>query len=162
VAAIRPEVDLVMAGPDPTKMRSALHLLAERHGVAERIHWPGLVGGDVKWGAIRASEAFVLPSHQENFGIAVVEALAVGRPVLISNQVNIWSEIDSDRVGLVEDDTLEGTERLLRRWFGLLPAERDNMADRARSTFISRYTTNQSALAINRLFAPREVGISAR
>jgi len=157
VAASRPDVDLVMAGPDPEKMCPALQHLAERLRVAERIHWPGLVGGDVKWGAIRASEAFVLPSHQENFGIAVVEALAVGRPVLISNQVNIWSEIDGDRAGLVEDDTLEGTERLLRRWFDLAPAEREDMAARARSTFMSRYTTNQSALAINRLFSSGEL-----
>ena len=56
-----------------------------------------MIGGDLKWGALRACDAFVLPSHQENFGISVVEALAVGRPVLISNQVNIWPEIEADR-----------------------------------------------------------------
>jgi glycosyltransferase involved in cell wall biosynthesis len=161
IAATRPNVDLVMAGPDPTKMRPTLEKLAEKLGTASRIHWPGLVGGDVKWGAIRASEAFVLPSHQENFGIAVVEALAVGRPVLISNQVNIWQDIEGDQVGLVDDDTLEGTERLLRRWFDLLPPEREAMGARARSSFVRRYTTKQSALAINRLFSSSQVGIHA-
>ena len=39
---------------------------------------PGFIDGDLKWGALRACEAFVLSSHSENFGIAVVEALAVG------------------------------------------------------------------------------------
>jgi hypothetical protein len=65
----------------------------------------------------------VLPSHQENFGIAVVEALACGKPVLISDQVNIWREIVEDGAGMVEGDTEEGVEKLLRRFFERLRAE---------------------------------------
>ncbi|MGD0903397.1 MAG: glycosyltransferase [Terracidiphilus sp.] len=151
-AACVPEVDLVIAGPDQAGMQAKLQRLAERLGIAGRVHWPGLLGGDLKWGAIRACEAFALPSHQENFGIAVVESLAIGRPVLISNQVNIWPAIEGDGVGLVDDDTLEGTERLLRRWFELPAAERDAMAGRARASFISRYAMHRAALAINRTF----------
>lgn len=153
VASSVPDVDLVVAGPDQAKMRSKLEQLAEELAIERRVHWPGLIGGDLKWGAIRAAEAFVLPSHQENFGIAVVEALAVGRPVLISDQVNIWPDIDEDAVGFVESDTLEGTERLLRRWFALLPAEREEMALRARSCFLKRYAMNRAAIAINRIFS---------
>jgi len=147
-----PEVDLVIAGPDQQGMQAELQRLAERLGIAARVHWPGLIGGDLKWGAIRACDAFVLPSHQENFGTAVVESLAVGRPVLISNQVNIWAAIESDGVGLVNDDTLEGTERLLRRWFDLPAAERDAMAARARASFIARFAMNRAAVAINNVF----------
>ncbi len=153
VAASVPEVDLVMAGPDQEGMQAKLQRLAERSGIAGRVHWPGLIGGDLKWGALRACDAFVLPSHQENFGIAVVESLAVGRPVLISNQVNIWREIKGDSVGLVDDDTLEGTERLLRRWFDLLPAERDAMAARARPSFLRRYTLSRTVVALDRIFS---------
>jgi glycosyltransferase involved in cell wall biosynthesis len=133
-------------------MQPKLQRLAERLGISKRVHWPGLIGGDLKWGALRACDAFVLPSHQENFGISVVEALAAGRPVLISNQVNIWAEIESDSVGLVDDDTLEGTEHLLRRWLELPAAERDSMATRARSSFAARYTMNRTAETINRVF----------
>ncbi len=93
------------------------------------------------------------PSHSENFGIAVVESLAVGRPVLISNQVNIWPEIESDGAGIVEDDTPEGTERMLRRWFDLLPAERDAMVARTRPSFLKRYTLNRTVDAIERQFS---------
>ncbi len=50
----------------------------------------------------------------------VAESLAVGRPVLISDQVNIWPEVQEEAVGLVDDDTPEGTERLLRHWLELL------------------------------------------
>ena len=149
-----PDVDLVIAGPDQEGMQAKLQRMAEQRGIAGRVHWPGFIDGDLKWGALRACEAFVLSSHSENFGIAVVESLAVGRPVLISNRVNIWPEIESDGAGLVEDDTLEGTERLLRRWFNLPVAERDAMAVHARRSFVGRYTMNQTALAIENVFSP--------
>jgi glycosyltransferase involved in cell wall biosynthesis len=151
-AASMPEVDLVMAGPDQEGMQARLQRIAQKLGISSRVHWPGLIGGAVKWGALRAADAFVLPSHQENFGVAVAESLAVGRPVLISNQVNIWREIESDGVALVDDDTAEGTERLLRRWFEMPAARQDAMAARARQSFKTRYAMNRAALAINQVF----------
>ncbi|HEY1803083.1 MAG TPA: glycosyltransferase [Terracidiphilus sp.] len=153
VAASATDLDLVIAGPDQMGMKAKLQRIAQELGIAGRVHWPGFIDGDIKWGALRACDAFVLSSHSENFGIAVVESLAVGRPVLISNQVNICSEIEADRAGLVESDTLEGTERLLHRWFELPQAEREAMASRARSSFLERYTMNRTALAIDREFA---------
>jgi glycosyltransferase involved in cell wall biosynthesis len=153
VAASVPDVDIVIAGPDQEGMQVKLQRLAEQSGIASRIHWPGIIEGDLKWGALRACDALVLSSHSENFGIAVVESLAVGRPVLISNQVNIWQEIESDGAGLVENDTPEGTERLLRRWFDLLPEERDAMAASARPSFERHFTMNRTALALDRVFA---------
>jgi glycosyltransferase involved in cell wall biosynthesis len=80
------------------------------------IHAVAMLSGDAKWGALYGCEAFVLPSHQENFGIAVVEALACGKPVLISDQVNIWREIVEEGAGLVGEDTEAGVEKLLRRF----------------------------------------------
>jgi glycosyltransferase involved in cell wall biosynthesis len=157
VANLRPDADLVIAGPDQVGLQCRLQAQAEQRGIAGKVHWPGMLRGDLKWGALRACEAFILPSHQENFGISVVEALAAGRPVLISNQVNIWPEIQADQVGLVDEDTLAGTESILRRWFGLAPAERAAMADRARPTFLARYTMNRAISVINELFAPEKV-----
>src|SRR5208283_5193608 len=110
------------------------------------------IGGDVKWGALRACDALILPSHQENLGISVVEALAVGRPVLISRQVNIWREIEASGAGFADDDTLEGTVRLLSRWFDLLPAERAAMAVRAQPCFAARFSMKRTAVAINDVF----------
>jgi glycosyltransferase involved in cell wall biosynthesis len=159
IAAVKPEVDLVIAGPDQEGLKLKLQRLAERLGIASRLHWPGMVAGDVKWGALRSSDAFVLPSHQENFGVAVIESLAVGRPVLISNQVNIWPDIKADGVGLVEEDTLDGTDRLLRRWFNLPTEERNAMATRARASFVKRYAMGRTVDAINQLFSPASVEV---
>lgn len=152
LAASAPDVDLVIAGPDQVGLQHKLQRMAAELGIAARVHWPGFLGGDRKWGAIRACDAFVLPSHQENFGIAVVEALASERPVLISNQVNIWEDIEADQVGIVGDDTLQGTEKVLRQWLSLAQGEREEMAKRARPSFLKRYAMNRAAMAINRVF----------
>lgn len=90
---------------------------ATKSGNSACIHAVDMLQGDAKWGALYGCEAFVLPSHQENFGIAVVEALACGKPVLISDQVNIWREIADADAGFVEADTEEGVEKLLRKFF---------------------------------------------
>ena len=68
-----------------------------------------MLQGDLKWGAFHASDAFVLPSHQENFGIAVAEALGCGLPALISDKVNIWREVEADGAGFVAHGYVEGT-----------------------------------------------------
>ena len=131
---------LVMAGPcaDPGYLR-ALQARAAESCPANSVLWPGMLSGDIKWGALRGAEAFVLPSHQENFGIAVVEALACGTPVLISTQVNIWPEITQDGAGLAEPDTAEGTSRLLSRWTALDAAAVGRMRAAALPTFLQRY-----------------------
>jgi glycosyltransferase involved in cell wall biosynthesis len=152
IAKTEPELDLVIAGPDQDNYKATLQRMAKELGIEERIVWPGIIANDLKWGALRAAEAFILPSHQENFGIAVVESLAANRPVLISNQVNIWPDIQSAQVGLVDDDTLEGTERLMRRWLALPQAERDAMSKLAYPFFLSRYSMRNGATAINAVF----------
>lgn len=139
VAAQDETIDLVMAGPDRAGWLPELTALTRRLGIDARVHWPGMLQGDVKWGAIRGAEAFVLPSHQENFGVAVVEAMAAGRPVLFTNKVNIWREIESSGSGLIEDDSVEGITRLLERFLAM-PAElRLAMGRAGRDYFLAHY-----------------------
>lgn len=111
-----PAWHLVIAGPDQIGWKAELETLATRLGVADRITWTGMVRGSMKWGAFAAAEVFVLPSHQENFGIVVAEALSCGLPVIVSNGVNIWREIEGSNAGLVCDDTIADTTRALEDW----------------------------------------------
>jgi glycosyltransferase involved in cell wall biosynthesis len=161
VAESAPELHLVMAGPGtsatkPGDFADQLRARADASAYAERIHWPGMLLGDAKWGAIAACEAFVLPSHQENFGIAVVEALASGRPVLISDQVNIAPQIaaesTADRCGLVAPDTQEGTLKLLQDWLQTTEDERTAMSQCATNTFATHYDMRRNTAAILRVF----------
>ena len=156
-AARDPELHLVMAGPDPEGWVAQLQQLATDLGCAHRVHWPGMLRGEAKWGAFRLAEAFILPSHQENFGIAVAESLACGTPVLISDQVNIAQEIEFDGCGYVAHDTLDGTISLIDRWLATSPLSRQRMQAQALSTFRLRYDIEQNARKLVRLFAPEPV-----
>lgn len=61
----------------------------------------GFVTGDLKAQILQAADVFVLPSYYENFGIAVAEAMAAGKPVVISDQVHIWQDIKTSQSGWV-------------------------------------------------------------
>ena len=128
---------LVIAGPgmETPYGRSLEHLISKFPEVCSSILFPGMLTGAAKWGALYGCEAFVLPSHQENFGIAVVEALACKKPVLISNQINIWKEIMTDNGGIVKDDTLTGAIELLKQWIHLPIEEKLMMGLNARNSF---------------------------
>ena len=136
---------LVMAGPFDNAYGAQMKALAHALDLESSVLWPGMIAGDIKWGSLRAADAFILPSHQENLGIAVVEALACHIPVLISNKVNIWREIEMDCAGLVENDDLEGTVRLLERWLDLPSAPKETMRAQARHCFERHFDIARTA-----------------
>jgi glycosyltransferase involved in cell wall biosynthesis len=136
---------LVFAGPDAFNWQQKLAARADTLALADRIVWTGMLRDTLKWSALAAAEVFVLPSHQENFGIAVAEALACDIPVLISREVNIWREIEAANAGLVAPDTLEGTTSLLTRWQQLPQAERRAMQQNARQCFAQHFDIEHSA-----------------
>lgn len=151
-----PDLHIAMIGPETADYGQQLRTKLAASQRADRVHWPGMLTGDAKWGAFAACEAFILPSHQENFGISIVEALTSGKPVLISNQINIYPEIAADRCGYVEPDTLEGTRNLLKRWLETPAEERAAMSQRALQTFATRYDMRKNAETILRVFEPQE------
>jgi glycosyltransferase involved in cell wall biosynthesis len=136
---------LVFAGPDTSGWQQTLQSRANALGIASRIVWTGMLRDTMKWSALAAAEVFVLPSHQENFGIAVAESLACAVPVLISSEVNIWREIEAANAGIVAPDTLEGTISLLTRWQQLPEAERRKMQENARQCFADHFDIEHSA-----------------
>ena len=90
---------LVFVGPDELETESKLQAAVQQMGLQDDVLTTGLLTGLDKAGALQSADLFCLPSHQENFGIAVVEALAAGTPVLISDQVNIHEAITAAGVG---------------------------------------------------------------
>jgi glycosyltransferase involved in cell wall biosynthesis len=134
-----------MAGPGDHAFGREMKALVASLGITERVTWTGMLSGDLKWGSFHAADAFVLTSHQENFGIAVVEALACGVPVLISNQVNIWREIEQAGAGFVDSDDPAGAERLLERWVGVDAALWQRMRRAARNIFYERFVIDRAA-----------------
>lgn len=141
---------VVMAGPADFGYAHELKALVRSLGIERLVYWTGMLRGDAKWGAFQSADVFILPSHQENFGIAVAEALSARLPVLITHPVNISPEIAVDGAGLVDDDSVPGTYRLLKKWFSLPAGERAAMADQARETFLARYTAEVAAKDMQR------------
>ncbi|CAH8292928.1 glycosyltransferase involved in cell wall biosynthesis [Mariniflexile fucanivorans] len=126
-----PALAIVGPGIETDYGQSLLKTINNHPELKNNIFFPGMLSGNAKWGAFYNSDAFVLPSHQENFGIAVVESLACKKPVLISNQINIWKEIKNTKAGLVENDTLVGTTTLLADWMNLSEENKEKMSRQA-------------------------------
>jgi glycosyltransferase involved in cell wall biosynthesis len=107
---------LVLAGPDHDGYGLTLRSEIVRLGIEDRVIWTGMLYGRDRVAAFADADLFCLPSYQENFGIAVVEALAAGTPVVISDQVNIWQEIQSAAVGGVVPMQTDALAAELQRW----------------------------------------------
>lgn len=137
---------LVIAGPGlNTPFAKEMMDRAAASPLSENIHFTGMLEGNAKWGAFYNCQAFVLPSHQENFGIAIVEAMACSKPIIISNRVNIWREIQKAEAGLVEEDTLEGTIRSLKKWADLSVANQIEMGINAQQCYKQQFAIEPAA-----------------
>lgn len=82
-------VNLVVAGNDEDNYTAELRALARVAGVEHRVHFIGPVFGAAKWSLLKQARLFVLPSYSENFGNVVLEAMAVGCPVVVTPQTGI-------------------------------------------------------------------------
>ncbi len=148
VAHLDRRLHLAIAGPDEGGWQAGWQRLAQRCAIASRVTWTGPLYGDLKWDAMRAAEVFALPSHAENFGIAVAEALACGLPVLISDQVSISPDVEADGAGLVAPDDLAGSTATLTRWLALPDERREAMRGQARRSFTARYESSRFATGV--------------
>jgi glycosyltransferase involved in cell wall biosynthesis len=155
VVATQPNMHLVMAGPEQPAYGESLRALAARLGIAKRTTWTGMLSGAEKWGAYRAADVFMLPSHQENFGIVVAEAMACGVPVLISNKVNIWREVARDAAGLVAEDDVAGATNLLKQWLALNSEQRERMSANALRCFAERFEIDHAAASVAQALSER-------
>ena len=112
-------VHLRLVGPPHTpQYQAALEQQCQALGlsIGQDVSFAGNVAGRDKWLELAAAEVLVLPSHQENFGLVVAEALACEVPVLLSDKVNTAPFIAQHGAGCVADDTVAGTQQLLQAW----------------------------------------------
>jgi glycosyltransferase involved in cell wall biosynthesis len=96
------------------------------------------------WAAFRAAEAFILPSHQENLGMVIAEAMAYNKPVLTTNKVNIWREVQETGAGVIANDDLDGITSLLDQFLLLSQEKGKAMGQRARQCSIWKNSTSAS------------------
>jgi glycosyltransferase involved in cell wall biosynthesis len=149
-----PEVRLVIAGPGDNALVDRLKRQVRHARIEARVVWTGMLSGKLKWAALRAAELFVLPSHQENFGIAVVEALASGTPVLVTDRVNIWKEITMSGGGWGCCDTSESVADALQRWCEQTTSDqREAMRELAFECYQTHFRIEEAARRITGIMA---------
>ncbi len=95
------ELPLVIAGNDDESITPNLFAHARAEGVSDKIHFIGPVEGDKKWLLLKNASLLVLPSYSENFGNVVLEAMAVGCPVITTPEVGAASIVEKAKAGLV-------------------------------------------------------------
>jgi glycosyltransferase involved in cell wall biosynthesis len=135
---------LVIAGPDADGYGEEVRKMIVENNVEKRVIFTGMLYGPDRVAALADADLFCLPSYQENFGIAVVEALAAGTPVVISDQVNLFNDVLAARVGGVVPCKVEPLTEELNRW--LSDAELRSRAAAAARPFVwQRYDWKQIA-----------------
>jgi len=103
-----------------------------------------IVLGNEKWKLISQAELFILPSHQENFGITVIEALTCSTPVLITDKVNIFKEILDANAGICAQDNQESLRQKLSEWNRKMPSEKTKTEQNARLLFEQKFSLEKS------------------
>ncbi len=115
--AKRKDFRLVIAGSGSDSYVASIHKQTLQEGLSDSVSFLGEVTGEQKRAILHAADIFVLPSYRENFGLAVVEAMAAGCPVVISDQVAIHPEVDQYGAGKVvrlkSEDLLQALDELL-------------------------------------------------
>lgn len=139
---------VVIAGGGEQHYVDGLKAQAAKLGVESGVIWTGPIYGAEKWAAFNSADLFVLPSHQENFGIVVAEALSAGLPVCTTRQVNIWPEIDKTRAGLICDDDKEALRLVLEQWMRFSDAEKNGFRNRARKCFEDNFQISEAAVRL--------------
>lgn len=100
------DVCLLIAGSGEAEPE--LRAMAREMDLGGNVRFLGFLAGRAKWQALAASDVFLLPSRQENFAIALAEALHAGVPALLTRQVNIWREVTDAGAGdLLDEDDLD-------------------------------------------------------
>lgn len=129
---------VVVGDGDPDYVRRVRDLAETNRRTLPRIDWLGAIWGEGKWPFLQAADLFCLPTHSENFALAVLEALQVGTPVLTTTGTP-WGDLAAGRDGVVvTEPEIESIRRGLLRFVTgppWSPERREALADWAHATF---------------------------
>ena len=108
-------INVLLAGPN-NKYKKKIMNLSDNYGLKDNIFWSDIILNNLKWGAISASIGMALPSHSENFGVALVESLSCSKPVLTTNKVNIYLEILKFKSGYISRNETNDYVKILKKF----------------------------------------------
>ncbi len=138
---------MLIGGGDERGHRAEVEAAVRERGLTGQFQFIGEVAERAKWSLYRDADLFILPSHSENFGLVVAEALASGVPV-ITTRGTPWREVEEHRCGWWTESGVEPLARALRAAIAVTDLERHEMGQRGRLLIESRYAWARAAEAM--------------
>ena len=151
VQTAHPDAVLVVAGTGDDRLVASLHALARQVGVEQRTHWVGFVQGQRKRDLLAAATVFVLPSHSENFGYAVIEAMLAGLPVITTANVPAGQFAIEAGAGVIFGST-EDLAVCINVMLGMPATQRRQIGIRAESTVRQRLSLETFGQSLETLY----------
>lgn len=139
IALQHADAHLVLAGPDSDGMLARLQQAAADGGFANTVTFAGMLTGTMKWSALAAAEAFILPSHSEGLSVAVLEAMGMGLPVIVTTACNMPA-VSEARAGWEIDASIEAIQDALFDLLQQQPRENAVIGKRGADLVRDRYT----------------------
>ena len=140
-----------IAGEGEESYINELKQLASKLDVENLIHFIGGVYGDKKWELFKKADLFVLPTHSENFGIVVAEALACGTPV-ITTQGTPWKELENNHCGWWTAIGTEATTKALKDFLQQTETQLEQMGRNGRKLVEEKYSSQKMAYDMVNLY----------
>ena len=135
---------ILVAGEGEADYVEALKRMICDRGLQDIVQLIGGVYGDEKWRLFQTSDFFVLPTHSENFGLAIAESLASGTPV-ITTVGTPWSDLNSAEAGAWIEIGTEPLVETLRRFLSLSEDELETMGRNGRKLIETKYSAHVMA-----------------
>jgi len=124
------QVYLLLAGSN-NNYKDYLVKLSEKLNLNNYVIWSDFLLDDLKWFTLSKSDAMVLASHGENFGVSLVEAMSLKKPTITTNKVNIYDKINSTSSGIITDDNVSSFTTGLIKFLNLSNKNKKKMGDKA-------------------------------
>lgn len=141
----------ILAGSGTPEYEGDINSRLVSTGLSDRAHFVGFVEGESKDLLLQGSDLFALTSHSENFGVAVLEALAVGLPVLVTPGVALASVVRQNQLGYVPELDVSAIVSALERFFSHPQAAKE-MGDRARRLIFEKYAWDKIASQMQQIY----------
>ena len=136
---------LIIAGNGDSDYEAQINSCLHDYGLEDFSLMTGFVEGELKQLLLQGANLFVLTSYSENFGVAVLEALAAGTPALVTPGVALAQEIEQNDLGYVVPQEPTAIAEAIDKHLELPESERKKLSQKARQFVLDNYSWEQIA-----------------
>lgn len=142
---------LLIAGADFANTENVAKEMVAQMGIADSVTFSGTLNGNLKLSALSYASAFCLPSYSEGMSMAVLEALSIGLPVIITKACNVDGVVESG-AGYVVSNEPETLTEIIRSCLSLSATARDAMSASARHLARTRYNWSEIGASMRSVY----------